>query len=96
MDIDKDWIPVILAIVTGVFGGIAHLWRSRREDKLRDLMKIDELQKFITASQQERIREEIARREVLEAAKAEASENTAIQAELVALLKGLKKGKDAA
>ncbi len=96
MDIDKDWIPVILAIVTGVFGGIAHWWKSRREDKLRDLTKIDDLQKMITTMQQERIREEIAKNEVLLAAKAEASENVTLQAELVSLLRGLKEGKDAA
>jgi len=82
-------------MITGIFGGIGWLFKARREDKLGDLRRIDQLQNTISVMQQDRIKEEIARRELLERANREASENTALQAQLIALLRELR-GKDAA
>lgn len=80
---------MILTLVTGVFGGVGWWFRARREDKLRDLRKIEDLQKEIYQMQQDRILEEIKRRELLEAANKAALENASTQAELIALLKKL-------
>lgn len=75
-DLDKDWIPVILAVVTPAFVAVGWLVKTRREDRLtrelewktkelKYLAKIEDLQRMAFAWQQERIKdEENKRREV--------------------------------
>lgn len=73
LEIDKDWIPVILAVVGPLLVGIGWMFKSRREDRLRaelerkaeklkDLAKIEELQSVIFKMQQERIIDEANKR----------------------------------
>ena len=89
------WIPVVLAVVgsggvlTLILNGIGKWIVSRQEarnaDKLADLQKIDALQKQIFAMQQERIADEIKRRQ-------ETDNSTKVLADMSALLKTLAKG----
>ena len=72
-DIDKDWIPVVLAIVTSTMIGIGWLFKTRRADHLRKeldlkleklalLARIEDQQKTIFTMQQERIADEANKR----------------------------------
>jgi len=86
----EAWIPVVLAVVgsggvlTLILNGIGKWWTKRQEeraaDKLADLKKIDELQKQIFTMQQERIADEIKRRQ-------ESDNSTKLLGDMAALLK---------
>ena len=73
IDLDKEWIPVVLAVVVPLLGGIGWWFRAmredrlrealaRKEDKLKDLAKIEELQSAIFKMQQDRIADEANKR----------------------------------
>lgn len=90
-DIDKDWIPVILGILTPSILGMGWVFKTRREDrlakdlerkqdKLKDLAKIEELQKQVFIMQQERISDEANKRK-------EADVSVKLMSEMTVLLK---------
>jgi len=60
------WIPVVLAIVAAVvvptITGLGVWLRWKREDKLKDLQKIEALQLEIKTAMQDRIKDEMNKR----------------------------------
>lgn len=92
-DIDKDWIPVILGIVTPGVVGVGWWFKSRRadrlerelaqrQDKLKDLARIEILQDTIFKMQQERIADEGNKRK-------EADTSVKLLSDMTVLLKSI-------
>lgn len=91
LDIQKEWIPVVLAIVGPTLVGIGWWFKARRmdrlarelerkNDKLRDLEKIERLQATIFEMQQNRIADEANKRR-------EADVSVKLMSEMTVLLK---------
>lgn len=96
-DIDKDWIPVILALITPTIIGIGWVFKTRREDRLRKeldiktkelgyLAKIEEQQKTIFAMQQDRISDEANKRKEADVSVSLMKDMTVLSKQILAAL----------
>lgn len=90
----NEWIPVVLALVGGgglvsvIVGGIGKWIKWRREDKLADLATIKALQDEIKAMLQDRIKDEMMKRE-------EGQVSNKLLVEMITLLKVAQKEREA-
>jgi len=89
-----EWIPVAVALLGGgglvsvVIRGIGKWIKWRRDDKLADLATIKDLQHEVKAMLQDRIKDEMNRRQ-------EAEVSNKLQLEMITLLRAAQKEREA-